>query len=143
MEMNHRELAKTSFNHCWDLLEAPERSEEDQRNLVGAAMTSRFHWRLAGGLQEWIIADWMVARAAGSAHFGAVAVQFALAAEGARTDELPDWLHASTAEGVARAYRDAGDLERMNEWLEVARRRIEDISDPDDAALIASQVAEL
>jgi hypothetical protein len=137
-------LASQLFNRCWELLEQDERSADDDVELLTSALTSRFHWLLAGGSEQWIISDWMVARAAGATGAADVALRFALRAyEAARAGETPDWLVASTAEGVARAYAVAGNTEEFAHWAALAGRLIEVIVDPENKSLIESQLAEI
>jgi hypothetical protein len=52
-----------------------------------------------------------------------------------------DWLVASAAEGVARAYAVAGNHDECNRWADEAARLIELIDDEDDRKMIASQLA--
>ena len=61
----------------------------------------------------------------------------------AQESESPDWLVASTAEGVARAFAALGDVEEFNHWAALANRLVEAIADPEDQSLIASQLADI
>lgn len=143
MTLEHRALAVSTFNRCWDLLETESPTVEHHTELLTAAFTSRFHWLEAGGPQQWVISDWMVARAAGAANLGDLAIRFALRAQAALTPDLPDWLHASVAEGVARAYADAGHEAEKREWITKAQALVAAIAGDEDRALIASQLDEV
>lgn len=143
MPIDHRSIAVATFNRCWELLELQSPTSEHHVELVTCALTSRYHWLEAGGLQQWVTSDWMVARAAGAAGLGDLAIRFALRAEAALTGELADWLHASVAEGVARAYRDAGHEAERLDWIRIAEQRVNEIADDEDRALIASQLDEV
>ncbi len=143
MDIDHRAIAIETYNRCWELLELQSPAVEHHTELLTAALTSRYHWLRAGGPQENVIADWMVARAAGVSGLGDLAIRFALRAEAALTNDLADWLQASVAEGVARAYRDAGSEAECLTWIGVAADRIEAISDEEDRTLIASQLEEV
>jgi hypothetical protein len=142
--VDEKALASRLFNRCWELLEQDERSEDDVVELLTSALTSRFHWLNAGGLEQWIIADWMVSRAAGVMGSSDVALRFALRAyEAARANETPDWLVASSAEGVARAYAVAGNVVEFTNWAALAARLVEAIVDPENRGLIESQLADI
>jgi hypothetical protein len=142
-QMDDRELATQLFNRCWDLLGAT-RDADDDVELMTAAFSSRFHWLNAGAVEQWIISDWMVARAAAAIGEGELALRFAKRAHSAaQENEIPDWLIASSAEGVARAYAAIGDAEEFNNWSALATRLIDVIADPEDKALIASQLADI
>jgi len=142
-QMDDRELATQLFNRCWDLL-ATTRDADDDVELLTAAFSSRFHWLNAGTVEQWIVSDWMVARAAAAIGEGELALRFATRAHSAaQENEVPDWLIASSTEGVARAYAALGDVQEFNNWTALATRLIDVIADPDDKALIASQLADI
>ena len=139
---DHRAQAVRLYNLSWELLEQSDRTADDDVALLTAAFASRHHWSLAGGAEQAIIADWMVARASGATNYGSLAVDFAMRASiAANADDAPDWLLASTAEGVARAYAAAGDQPRREEWYGRASELVTAIVDPADRALIAEQLA--
>jgi len=120
------------------------RDPDQDIELLTAAFSSRYHWASAGALEQWICADWMIARAASALGDGGLALRFAKRAHSAAQDgETPDWLVASTAEGVARAYAALGNVEEFNHWFALGTRLVTVIADPEDRDLIESQLAEL
>jgi hypothetical protein len=142
--IDDKALASRLFNRCWELLEQDERSEDDNVELLTSALTSRFHWLNAGGPEQLIVSDWMVARAAGAAGSPDTALRFALRAyEAARASESPDWLVASSAEGVARAYAVGHNVEEFTNWAALAGRLAEVIVDTENKTLIESQLADI
>jgi hypothetical protein len=141
--LDDRELATQLFNRCWELLERPRDAEGDVA-LLTVAFSSRYHWLTAGETEQWIVSDWMVARAAAAVGEGALSLRFATRAHSASQENVvPDWLTASTAEGVARAYAALGDAEEFSNWSALAARLVEVIADPEDKNLIASQLADI
>lgn len=120
------------------------RDQDDDVELLTAAFSSRYHWLSAGDTQTRIISDWMVSRAAAAIGDGELAILFAKRAHTtAQESEIPDWLTASTAEGVARAYAVSGDVEEFNHWSALATRLISVIADLEDRNLIAGQLADI
>jgi hypothetical protein len=143
-ELNSRALATELYNRCWEILELPSRSNEDDVELMTAAFASRYHWLKVGSGEQWIVSDWMVARAAGVVGAPELSLVFAQRAHAAAQDrDSPDWLVASTAEGVARAYAAAGNAEEFAKWNALAGRLVEAIGDPEDRTLIAGQLADI
>ncbi len=141
-DVDHRALGVASYQRCWELLDQRRLTSTDEVELLTEAFTARHHWLLAGGPQERIISDWMVARAAAAANEGPLSVRFATRADAAAHEaQVDDWLAASTAEGVARAYAAMGDAQRRDLWVEKAARLVEAIADDEDRALIADQLA--
>jgi hypothetical protein len=142
-QLDDRELATQLFNRCWELLESTRDADGDVE-LLTAAFASRYHWQIAGELEQWIVSDWMVARVASALGDGALALRFSKRAlVAAQDNEVPDWLVASCAEGVTRAYATTGDVKEFNNYAALATRLIDVIADPEDQSLIASQFAEI
>lgn len=141
-DIDHRKVAIERHNHCWELLERDDRNQDDDVDLLTSAFESRIHWSFAGGPEQWAISDWMVSRAAADVEQGSLSLAFALRAnDAARESDAPDWLVASVAEGVARAYAATGSHEERDEWLRHAERLVESIADEEDRELIARQLA--
>lgn len=140
-DIDHRAIAVATFNRCWELLEERDRSSDGDLELLSTAFTSRYHWNCAGGGEEAVVADWMVSRAAAATGFASLATVFALRAyESAEGGDGPEWLIASTAEGVVRAYAAANDPEARDRWYAVAQGLVDAIADEDDRRLIAEQL---
>jgi hypothetical protein len=143
-ELHDRTLANQLFNRCWEILEMTSRSSDDDVELMTSALTSRYHWLGAGTAEQWIVSDWMVSRAAGVVGAFDLSLMFARRAHAAaQNGDVPDWLVASTAEGMARAYASAGNGDEFAKWNALAGRLVEVIADEEDRALIAGQLAEV
>ena len=137
-------LAKTLYNRCWELLETTARTPDQDVELLTSAFAARHHWLTVGGPEQFVVSDWMVARAAGDVGATELALLFARRANGAaEVLDGPEWLSASTAEGVARACAQAGDVDEATRWVRVAAQRIELITDDEDRDLIADQLRSL
>ncbi len=143
-DLDDRTLATQLYNRCHEILELESRSSDDDAELITMALTSRFHWLRAGAREQWIISDWMVSRASGVVGAPELSLFFALRAhDAAQNSDVPDWLVASTAEGVARAYAVAGNAEEFTNWNALAGRLVEVIADEEDRALVASQLTNI
>jgi hypothetical protein len=141
---DHRELASRYFNATWDLIDSPERSAQQDRDMVGLAFASRQHWIEAGGTAENLaIADWQVAHAASHAGLPDLALLFAAAAVERATNDLPDWLRASAHEGLARAYAVAGDRDGYEREAAITRALLETVDNAENRDLIADQLASI
>jgi hypothetical protein len=138
----HRAIATRTYNVSWEYLEQPELSSDDATALLTAAFTSRFHWSHAGEAEQWAIADWMVSRAAAAVGYGALAVDYARRAhDSVSGGGFPDWLVASAAEGLSRAYAAAGDATQREAWRSTATELVAAISDEEDRRIITEQLA--
>jgi hypothetical protein len=136
----HRAIAAELYNECWTLLENDARTADDDAALLTAAFASRHHWLCAGGPQEWSISDWMVSRASAATGLGELAVRFAERAVRSAEGQS-DWLVASAAEGLARAYAARGDAGLRDEWVERAGALVDAITEDEDREIIAGQLA--
>lgn len=138
----HKNFAKETFARCWDLL-GRSLSDDEKRDLVGYALTSRYHWQQVGGAQQLAIADWMASRAYAATGQPGLAVDYAIASLKHGDEDYPSWLKASLNEGVARAYSSVGDRQMRDKYLARALTELEKESDTEDAGLIRSQIEEL
>lgn len=137
----HRTYAKQFFNRSWELLDLPNRTAEQEEEMLSAAFASRLHWGKAGGPREWIMGDWQISHMASHLGMGPLAKRFAeRALERVQAEGIQDWLLASCYEGVARAAAACGDVQRRNEAAWRAREVLETVTDAEDRALIEQQL---
>jgi hypothetical protein len=142
---SERRVAAALYNHVWDLLETPDRTPVQDEALLHAAHASRWHWGVIGGPEQKIVGDWLLSRAYAGAGRGGAAVHYArMAVAGCDAyPEAPDWLAASTAEGMARALVADDDRPAAHEWRDRAAAALAEIADAEDRDLIAAQIADL
>jgi hypothetical protein len=141
-EVNHKKLAAGYFNAAWSLIDLDTRTPEQAQELLGLTLASRQHWIEAGGTEENLtVSDWQVAYAASLGGWGDLALSFANAAV-ARGEAagVPTWMKASTHEGLARAHAAAGDPAGYAREAAATRALLDQVSDAEDRALIASQL---
>jgi hypothetical protein len=139
-EVDHRSIAVSTYNDCWNLLESV-RSAEDDRNLLSLAFTSRYHWLKAGSAMQWAVADWMVSRCAAAVGEGSLSMTFAKSAFAGVADDSPAWLRASMHEGMARACVAIGDHQGKVQHIARAREVLTTEQSQEDRELIESQIA--
>ena len=120
---DQRALAVRLFNRTWDLLEAGPRrrgrprAAGDGAGLAAALGGHRHRRELAAG-------DWLVAHVASHLGYADLALDFAAAAHQRAVEAdppVPQWLVASTQEGMARAHAVAGHDEERDRWAADAR----------------------
>ena len=140
----HTAFAKSAFNAAWDLIDKTDRTPDDDRQMLTLAFASRWHWGEVGTPENKAIADWQVAHVASLIGDASLARAFAQAAyDSARRGDLPDWLRASTAEGLARAHACAGDRTSYDTYATEARHLVEQLDDEEDRELILGQLASI
>jgi hypothetical protein len=62
IERWHRFMAAHLFNETWSYLGKPERSAEEDQQMLWAAMGSRFHWLQVGDQTNFAVGDWQLSR---------------------------------------------------------------------------------
>jgi hypothetical protein len=140
----HRQLGVETYNRCWEILETDGRTSEEDLELLRTAFTSRYHWSYVAEAPQAIMGDWMISRAAAATGEGDLALRYArLAYDAARSSDVEDWLLASCAEGVARAYASLGNEDQRDDWFATSEGLVSLIADDESRELIASQLASI
>jgi hypothetical protein len=138
----HHQLGVQTYNRCWALLEAEDRTRDQDLELLRTAFTSRYHWSYVAEAAQAIMGDWMISRAAAEVGEGHLALRYArLAYDAAMANDAEDWLLASSAEGMARAFASLEDGDQRDEWFATSEGLVALIVDDESRELIGSQLA--
>lgn len=130
-----RQLAVDLFNHAWTLLRLPERTPEQDDELIHAAHASRHHWGEVGTAANLARGEWQVSRVYATLGRAEPALHHArrcLAYCETSPDELEDWDLPFAYEALARAHLVAGDEDEGARCEARARELGERIADPED-----------
>jgi hypothetical protein len=139
-----RELAASLFNYVWVLLDKPDRSAEDDEQMVHAAHASRYHWGVAGGPVQWARGEWQCARVYAVLGRSEPALHHARRClELAIRHDLGPFDVGAAHEAMARSYRAAGDEEKTAEHVALARAQSAGITDVEDKAILDGDLASL
>lgn len=137
-----RALARQLFTRTWELIDARDRTPEQDRMMLVTACAAYFHWDAIGTEENRAIADWQIAHVASLLGYGDLAVAHATSAlRRVQAAGLPDWLHASALEGLARAHAAAGNRAQRDAYLQRATEAATRVADAQERELIASQIA--
>jgi hypothetical protein len=143
----HRLMAVHLFNHVWTLLEAEDRSAEQDDEMLHAAHASRWHWARTGAPdldQRLAVGEWQCSRVYAVLGRGEPSLHHARrCVELAEGGETEGWVRASAYEAMARASRVAGDRRAFEEWRERARSAAATITDEEDRQVIENDLATL
>jgi hypothetical protein len=141
----HRQLAVDLFNHVWTLLELPERTREQEDELIHAAHASRHHWAQCGEPRHLARGEWQISRAY------AVLGRSEPALHHARrcleileeSGDGEDWDVPFAHEALARAFLVAGDTEAAESHLARARELGAHVADDEDRTQLENELATL
>lgn len=140
----HRRQGIEANNSVWDLLAKPDRTPEDDEDLLRRAYTSAYHWQRATGTgpANEIRARYMIARALHATHQPERAL---VTAEGAlalcREHGIADFDLAYAYEAQARALWALGRTPDGDAAMAAARAV--PIADPEDLAIVEKDFADL
>ena len=110
--------------------------------MLVTACASWLAWEAVGTDKNLAIADWQIAHVASLLGYGDLAIAHATEAfERTARARLPDWMHASALEGLARAHAAAGHKAERDEYAQRAAAALREIEDQEERDLIGSQLA--
>ena len=132
-----RTMAAAMFNRTWELLDAPDRTAEDDRALLASAYASWVHWRNVGEAKNHSVSDWQVSRVWAVLGDGARAADHGREAlRIAEEHGLGPFYVAYGYEALARAAAIVGDVPVRDQHLAAAEALLEDIADGESAELV-------
>ena len=138
----HRQLGKDLYNHTWSLIEATDRSPDQDDAMLFATHASAYHWSKSGGtLANAARSHWQIARVYSTLGRGEPAVWHAtrcleLAEAAVKAGVADDWDVPGALEGLARAQAVAGDRAAAEATRARALQAVQAIADPEDRQLI-------
>jgi hypothetical protein len=140
-----RALAVGLFNYTWTLLENPDRTQEQDDEMLNAAHASRYHWGEVGEAVNLSRGEWQVSRVYSVLGRGepAPVPRPALRRDQRGNDAREDWELGSAYEAMARASAVAGDLAGRDEWKSRAVAELAKIKDAEDRQVLEQDIATL
>ena len=138
----HRQLGKELYNHTWSLIEAIDRTPEQDDEMLLGTHASAYHWSKSGGtLANAARSQWQIARVYSTLGRGEPAVWHAkrcleLAEAAVKAGVADDWDVPAGLEGLARAQAVSGDRAAAEDTRARAREAVRTIADPEDRQLI-------
>jgi DNA-binding transcriptional MerR regulator len=140
-DFDERKLAAELFNGVWRLMETEDRTPEQDDRMLHMAHASRFHWEQVGTPANLARGEWLcsrvyavLGRAEPSLHHARRVLAIC------EQHGIGDWDLAFAHEAIARAHAVAGDGTATGEALAAARAAAEDIAEPEDRALLESDL---
>lgn len=133
-------LAAALFHDAWMLLNAPNRTPDEDAFLLHTAHASLYHWTNVGTVIHQIRGEWQISRAYADIGRAEPALWHATRAlRLAKADDVGDWDLAFCFEALARAHAIAGDLARARSY--VIRARAVRIDQEQDRAVVEADLS--
>lgn len=133
MSEDRRRLAVDLFNHVWTLLDKPERTPEEDDEMLHAAHASRFLWGEVGAPVNLVRGEWQISRVYATLGRPEPALHHARRClELCEVAELEDFDLPYAYEALARAHGVAGNEKERDRYRKLARDAGGRIIDADD-----------
>ena len=129
----HRHFSAACFNACWGLIDLPERTPEQEDEMVRLAVASHHHWtqREDCGPKQQSVAHWQLSRVYALIGEASLAVRHGQRSLDFGADVGPFYV-AYAHEALARAASVAGDSEARDHHVAEARALFPSISEGAD-----------
>ncbi|PWJ47582.1 DNA-binding transcriptional regulator, MerR family [Quadrisphaera granulorum] len=139
-----RQLAVDLFNGVWRLMETEDRTPAQDDRMIHAAHASRYHWEQAGTAVNLARGEWQCSRVYAVLGRAEPALHHARRVlEICQENGIGDWDLAFAHEALARASAVANDDDAVRRHLADAQAAAEHIADPEDRALLESDLASI
>ena len=137
----HRQMAMRLFNRTWELLDEPSRTPSQDREMLGAAFGSHYHWSVVGDERNFAISDWQVARVLVVVGAHDLAQTFAdMALRRAVDGNLGPFLVGCGHEVLARVAAAKGDKEARDNHLARADDLLSMIEDDEEREVLRADL---
>jgi hypothetical protein len=132
LQVAHRYFAALCFNRCWDLMDKPHRTSDDDAEMVRLSLASHWHWTQVEThtAKNLSIGYWQTSRVfalLGHADSARQYAQRCLRVSG--EDQVEPFYRGYALEALARAAALAGDGEATEQFLRHARQQAERVDD--------------
>jgi hypothetical protein len=141
-----RRLAVDLFNHAWTLMRLPERTPEQDDELIHAAHASRHHWGEIGTVANVARGEWQISRVYATLGRAEPAIHHArrcLAYCEGDPDALEDWDLPYAYEALARAHAVSGDTDEAGRFAARARDLGAQVQESEDREHLQEDLADL
>ncbi len=134
LEAAHRYFSADCFNRVWGLLEKPERTPEEDRDMVQLSLASVWHWTERGDCTDtnMSIGYWQASRVYATIGLPDEARRYGrLCLEASQGPDILPFYLGYAYEALARAEVAAGNGDKAREHLAESRRIADGLPDPD------------
>jgi hypothetical protein len=137
----HKTFAVQLFNLVWDLLDKQDRTVKEDERMVHAAHASRFHWGEIGTPLEFERGEWQISRVYAVLGCAQSAIHHAKRCLAlCQENGIGDFDLAFAYEALARGYAVAGDDDKSQSYLVLARQAASDVADKGNKEYVLSEL---
>lgn len=137
----HRQLGVDLFNQTWDLMEKPERTTQDDDEMIHAAHASRYHWGFAGEAVNLARGEWQISRVYSVLSHAESALYHAQRCLDICLDhQIGDFDLAFAYEALARGFAISGNIEQKDKFIQLAKEAAAFIKEKADRELLLADL---
>ena len=139
-----RALAIQLYNTTWDLIDKPERTRDEDDELLHRAHASRYHWGEVGTAANRARGEWICSRVytvLGRAEPALHHARRCLELVESHPADVEEWDLPAAYEALARAHSLAGELDEARWYVDLGRQATSRIEDADDRAPLEADFA--
>lgn len=140
----HEYFSSTCFNAIWDILQKPDRTAQEDEQLLQLAFTSLWHWTQREDYhpRHLSIGYWMISRVYAVLEQGQNALCYAQKClDASRHEEIALYFKGYAYEALTRAHYLLGDREEMQTNLHKANKVAEALQDEEERKLLLDDLA--
>lgn len=142
----HKQFSAACFNQAWDLIDLPERTADQEAELLALAFASNWHWsqREDYSPEKASISNWQISRVFSLIGNGAMAVRFGERSLNALSELGESYFLTTYAyEAQARGYLVQGDLLTASSLLDKAIICSNQIESDENRTLVTADLEQL
>lgn len=137
----HKKLAISLFNKVWDLMEKPDKTEEEKHEMIHMVHTSRYYWGMVGQPVNLSRGEWQISRVYTVLNRAEPALFHAKRnLEICLSNKIGDFDLAFAYEALARAYQIAGDEKNVQLYKMLAFEAAGEIENEEDKIVVLNDL---
>lgn len=138
-----RKSAAELFNQTWELIDKPDRTPEDDLEMIHLAHASRAMWKMIGEAENLDRGEWQIAHVYTILNRAEPALYHAKRClEICEANHIGDFDLAFAYEAIARASACAGDRSAAHEYYRLAEQAGEKIAEQDDKEIFGKSLGQ-
>jgi len=139
----HKYFSAQCFNQAWDLIEKPDRSPEQDAEMIRLNQASHWHWTQREDCNDTSLSVgyWQASRiyallgqADNARRYGQLCLDHS------QGDDVPPFYLGYAYEALARAESVAGNREKAEKYLAQARTAADAVTDPDSKKFLVDDL---
>ena len=139
-----RALAIQLYNTTWELIDKPDRTQDDDDEMLHRAHASRYLWGGVGTAANRARGEWICSRVytvLGRAEPALHHARRCLELVESHPTDMEEWDLPAAYEAVARAHSVAGELDEARRYVELGRQAASRIDSAEDRAPLEADFA--